>query len=314
MRKILLLVNPVLQQTAARRRDITRVVEVFRGQGATVEVMETGENRAAGPKAKRAIAEGYEAIVVCGGDGTIFDVIQGLGGSAVPLGIIPFGTGNVMAQNLKVPKDPVAAAHWILRSRPRSVGLGKITCCTVGGRESWLFAMAAGMGMHASLMSEARRSGKSRVGRAAYFAAGGRLLLNHPVRPFEIEITTTSGSVLQGQVCEAVAVRVSELNRWRPGGGLRFPFLRLATVAGDSRSRLALASFEALFRAGGARDREPVADAAALYRDVLRVVCKPIPGRIYQPPIAVQADGEVLGATCATIEMSGLNICLCSAD
>jgi diacylglycerol kinase family enzyme len=314
MRKILLFVNPVLQQTAARRRDIARVETVFRGHCATVEVMETGENRAAGPKAKRAVAEGYEAIVVCGGDGTVFDVIQGLAGSAVPLGIIPFGTGNVMAQNLKVPKDPVAAAHWILRSCPRSVGLGRITCCTVGGRESWLFAMAAGMGMHASLMSEARRSGKSRVGRAAYFAAGGRLLLNHPVRPFGVEITTTTGAVIHEQVCEALAVRVAELNRWRPGGGLHFPFLRLATVAGDSRSRLARASFEALFRAGGARDREPAADAAALYRDVLRVVCKPIPGRVYQPPIAVQADGEVLGASCATIEMSGLNVSLCSAD
>jgi diacylglycerol kinase (ATP) len=314
MRKILLFVNPVLHQTAARRRDIARVEAVLRGQGATVDVMETGENRAAGPKAKRAVSQGYEAIIVCGGDGTIFDVIQGLAGSAVPLGIIPFGTGNVMAQNLKVPKDPVAAAHWIFRSRPRSVGLGRITCCTVGGPESWLFAMAAGMGLHASLMSEARRSGKSRVGRAAYFAAGGRLLLNHPVRPFDIQITTTRGSVIDAQVCEALAVRVAELNRWRPGGGLHFPFLRLATVAGASRSRLALASFEALFRAGGARDREPAADAAAIYRDVVRVVCRPLSDRIYQPAIAVQADGEVLGASCATIEMAGLNVCLCSAD
>jgi diacylglycerol kinase family enzyme len=314
MRKILLFVNPVLHQTAARRRDITRVEAAFRGQGATVEVMETGENRAAGPKAKRAAAEGYDAIVVCGGDGTIFDVIQGLAGSAVPLGIIPFGTGNVMAQNLKVPKDPVAAAHWIFRSRPRSVGLGRITCCTAGRRESWLFAMAAGMGMHASLMSEARRSGKSRVGRAAYFAAGGRLLWNHPVCPFAVHITTTSGIVIEEQVCEALAVRVAELNRWRPGGGLDFPFLRLATVGGDSRSRLALASFEALFCAAGARDREPASSASAIYRDVERVICKPIPDRAYQPPISVQADGEVLGASCATIEMAGLDISLCSAE
>ena len=287
---------------------------VFREQGSTVKVMVTGENRAAGPKAKRAVADGYDTIVVCGGDGTIFDVIQGLAGSDVPLGIIPFGTGNVMAQNLEVPKDPAAAARWILRSRPRSVALGRISCCTAGGRESWLFAMAAGMGMHASLMSEARRSGKSRVGKAAYFAAGGRLLLNHPVRPFAVHLTTTSGNVIEEKVCEALAVRVAELNRWRPGGGLHFPFLRLATVAGASRSRLALASFEALFRSGGARDREPAADAAAIYRDVERVVCKPIPDLVYQPPIAVQADGEVLGASCATIEMAGLNVYLCAAD
>ena len=90
--------------------------------------------------------------------------------------------------------------------------------------------------------------------RAAYFAAGARLLLNNPVRPFDIQITTTNGSVTDDQVCEALAVRVAELNRWRPGGGLHFPFLRVATVAGASRSRLVLASFEALFRAGGARD------------------------------------------------------------
>ncbi len=314
MRKILLFVNPVLHQTAARRRDIRRVEAVLRGQGATVEVMETGENRAAGPKAKRAVADGYDTIVVCGGDGTIFDVIQGLAGSAVPLGIIPFGTGNVMAQNLKVPKDPAAAAQWILRSRPRFVGLGRITVCTAGVHKSWLFAMAAGMGMHASLMSEARRSGKSRVGRAAYFAAGGRLLWSHPVRPFALQITTTSGTVIEEQVCEALAVRVAELNRWRPGGGLQLPFLRLATVAGASRSRLALASFDALFRAAGARDREPGPNASAIYRDVKRVVCKPIPDRIYQPRIAVQADGEVLGESCATIEMAGLDISLCSAD
>jgi diacylglycerol kinase (ATP) len=314
MRKILLFVNPVLQQTRARRRDIARVHSTLCEAGAAVDILETGENRAAGGKAKRAVAEGYDGIVVCGGDGTIFDVIQGIAGSSVPLGIIPFGTGNVLAQNLKVPKDPVAAAHWILRSRPSPVPLGKITCCTPEGRQSWLFAMAAGMGMHAALMSEARRSGKSRVGRAAYFAAGGRLLLNHPVEPFDIAITTTTGSVVHQQVCEAVALRVAELNRWRPGGGLAFPFLRLATVPGCSRGRLARASYEALFRSGGARDRAQAEDPAAYYQDVVRVICRPTPDRDYKQAIAVEADGEVLGASCAEIEMAGLDVLLLSAD
>ena len=313
MKKILLFVNPVLQQTRQRRRDIARVSSVFREAGAAVDVMETGENRAAGPKAKRAVAEGYDAIVVCGGDGTIFDVIQGMAGSGVALGIIPFGTGNVLAQNLKIPRNPVAAARWILRSRPISVPLGKITCCAPEGRQSWLFAMAAGMGVHAALMSEARRSGKDVTGRAAYFVAGGRLLLNHPVQPFDIAITTTSGAIRHEQVCEAVALRVAELNRWRTGGGLAFPFLRLATVAGDSRLRLARASYEALFRAGGARDRSQE-DGAANYQDVVRVVCRPIPERNYRPAIAVEADGEVLGASCAAIEMAGLDVLLLSAN
>ena len=89
MRKILLFVNPVLQKKRARRNDVARVTQVFRDAGAAVDILETGENRAAGPKARKAVAQGYDAIVVCGGDGTIFDVIQGLAGSAVPLGIVP---------------------------------------------------------------------------------------------------------------------------------------------------------------------------------------------------------------------------------
>lgn len=313
MRKILLFVNPVLQRARARRRDIARIDRAFREAGIAVDAMETGENRAAGPKAKRAIAQGYDAIVVCGGDGTIFDVIQGMAGSSVGLGIIPFGTGNVIAQNLKVPRDPVAAAHWILRSRPFSVPLGRITCCPPEGQQSWLFAMSAGMGVHAALMSEARRSGKDVTGRAAYFVAGGKLLLSHPLQTFDVAITTTSGDVLHHQACEALAVRVAELNLWRTGGGLSFPFLRLATVAGNSRIRLARASLQALFASGGDRAREQQ-NGAATYRDVVRVVCSPIPNRTYRPAIAVQADGEVLGASCATIEMAGLNICLLSAN
>jgi diacylglycerol kinase (ATP) len=312
MRKILLFVNPVLQQTRTRRREMDRVISALRGAGSAIDILETGENRASGATAKRAIAEGYDAIIVCGGDGTIFDVIQGIAGSAVPLGIIPFGTGNVMAQNLKVPKDRVAAAHWLLRSRPFPVPLGKITCCAPEGRQGWLFAMAAGMGMHAALMQEARRSGKNVTGRAAYFAAGGRLLFNYPVQLFDIAITTTDGAVLQQQVCEAIALRVAELNRWRPGGGLAFPFLRLATVAGHSRSRLALAAYDALFRSGGTRDRKQAQDTPAAYRDVVRVVCSPIPNRSYEPPMAIQADGEVLGTSCAEIEMAGVDVLLLS--
>ncbi|MGC2398211.1 MAG: diacylglycerol kinase family protein [Acidobacteriaceae bacterium] len=314
MKSILLLVNPILLRARAKRRAIARVTHVFRKSGAVLDILETGENRAAGAKAKHAVTQGYDAVVVCGGDGTIFDVIQGLAGSPLPLGIIPFGTGNVMAQNLGIPRDAEQAAHCILNGHACRVPLGKITCCVPGGRQSWFFAMAAGMGMHAALMSEARRSGKDVTGKAAYFVAGAKLLLRYPVQSFDVAITTTSGAVIQERVCEALAVRVAGLNRWRPGGDLSFPFLRLATVQGTSRGRLALASWDGLFRGGGARDREQAPDAPAMYRDVTCVVCSPIPERAYDPVLAVQADGEVLGASCAKIEMAGLDIHLLAAE
>ena len=83
-----------------------RILRVFREAGVDVEVLETGANRAAGAKAKRAVEQGVDAIIVCGGDGTVFDALQGVAGSEVPLGIIPFGTGNILAQNLNTPKKP----------------------------------------------------------------------------------------------------------------------------------------------------------------------------------------------------------------
>lgn len=315
MRKILLLVNPLFEKH--KGRDLPLILRTFEGAGARLIVMETGENRAAGDKARRAVAEGFDSIVVCGGDGTVFDVLQGLAGSDVPLGIVPFGTGNVLAQNLKIPKDPVAAARWILAAKPRSVPLGKITHCGPEGKQSWFFAMAAGMGLHAALMSAARRSGKNIVGRSAYFAAGIRLLFEHPLEPlerFDVEITTTGGTVLQRRVSEAIAVRVSELNLWRPGGGFDFPFLRLATAEDGSRWRLGLGAFEALFLSAGARDREQRKGSPARYEDVLRVECRPVAGFKYKAPLAVQADGEVLNASCAVIEMAGVDVKFLSAE
>jgi diacylglycerol kinase (ATP) len=306
MRKILLFINPVLQRTRARRRDLASVAGTFREAGVAVDSIETGPDRAAGQQAKQALTEDHDAVVVCGGDGTIFDVIQGMAGSRIPLGVIPFGTGNVLAQNLKIPTDPVAAAHALLTSRAMSVGLGQIT----SGGQTWLFSMSAGMGMHAALMYEARRSGKDVTGKAAYFAAGGRMLLHYPLQSFEIEVETIAGSVIQEEVCEALALRVAELNLWRTGSGLTLPYLRLASVTGASRSRLARAAYEALFRS----DRAQKPGAAATYRDVRKVLCRPIPNRTYKSSIAVQADGEVLGASGAEIQMSNQTLLLLAND
>lgn len=311
MHRVLVLANPVFQSRVAR--GLPRIVHVFEQAGVNVEVLESGPDRAAGAKARRAVEQGLDAVIVCGGDGTVFDALQGLAGSEVPLGICSFGTGNVLAQNLKIPADPAAAAGWLLAAKPRSVPLGRITCCIPGdGRQSWFFAVAAGMGPHAAMMEAARTLQKGKAGRTTYFAAGFRTLFSHPIQPFELKITTLDGTVLHRHASEAIAVRVAELNRWHPGGGLDLPFLRLATVEGSSRVRLAQASLQALLLGAGRRDRHTSNSAAARYEDVLRVECRPIPGIEYPTPIAVEADGEILGASCATIEMADVNLRLLS--
>ena len=311
MRRVLLLANSLFESRG--KRDLPRIQRVFEEAGIDVDLQESGIDRAAGAKARRAIDRGVDAIIVCGGDGTVFDVLQGLAGSDIPLGILPFGTGNILAQNLKIPNKAIEAARWLLAARPRAVPLGKITCCVPGGRQTWFFAMAAGLGNHAAMIQASEKYQKDKAGRAAYFAAGLNVLFSYPLQSFDLEITMVDGRVIQRRASEMIAVRVSELNLWRPGGDLDFPFLRLASVEGESRWRLAQAAFQGLLLGAGQRDRRVREDAAARYEDVLRVDCKPIPGVKYKVPIAVEADGEVLGASCATIEMAGMDVRLLSA-
>jgi diacylglycerol kinase family enzyme len=312
VRRILLLVNPIFEQH--RRRYLSGMIQVLEKAGVEFEFLEATPDRSAKDAIRNALQHPVDAVIACGGDGTAFDALQGLAGSEVPLGICPFGTGNILAQNLQIPRDPVEAMRWLLMAKPRRVPLGKITCSHGAEAQSWFFAMAAGMGGHAAMMAAAERYGKRSAGKIAYFGAGFEMLATYPFQPFEIEITTVAGEVLQRRVCEMIAVRVAELNLWRPGGGLEFPFLRLASVEGTSRLRLARASLGALVLGEGRRDRPGKADAAARYEDVKHVRCYPIAELEYKRPITVEADGEILGESSATIEMADVSVKLLASS
>lgn len=301
-----MLVNPVFERH--RRRYLPGIREVLETAGVEVEFLEATPDRSAREGIRNALRSPADAVIACGGDGTVFDALQGLAGSEVPLGICPFGTGNILAQNLRIPHNPVEAMRWLLAAKPQEVPLGKITCANGVEQHPWFFAMAAGMGGHAAMMAAAERYGKRKAGKIAYFAAGFETLLTYPLQPFEIEITAQTGEVLERQVSEMIAVHVAELNLWRPGGGLDLPFLRLASVERASRMSLAQASVGALVFGEGQRNRTAKANAAARYEDVTRVVCRPISGLEYKQPIAVQADGEILGYSSATIEMAGVSV------
>src|SRR5580698_2053578 len=220
MRRVLLFLNPLLMERRNRRATVDRVAAFLQREGCAVELQDTLSAHSAGEQAQEAVAGGFDTIFVCGGDGTIFQVIQGVAGSPTKLGVIPFGTGNVLAQNLRLPRDPMAAMRAQMNARAVSIPLGKITCKTAGHTKdrNWYFTIAAGMGVHAALMNLAATGGGKRVGgRAAYYAGGIRLLLQHPVEPFEVEMTLADGAVRKLRASEVIAVRVGEINRWRPG-------------------------------------------------------------------------------------------------
>jgi diacylglycerol kinase (ATP) len=307
MRRVMMFLNPLLIHSKKRRAQVEQIAELLSGYGSDVHLQETLSAHSAGQQASEAVAAGFDTFLVCGGDGTVFQVMQGVAGSEATLGVLPFGTGNVIAQNLKMPRNPLAAAKLLLDAHPREVSLGQITLNPLGHKrmQSWYFFIAAGMGVHAALMNLAPTGqGKRRGGRLAYFIGGFRLLVEHPVQPFQIELTHPDGSTTTEIACEAIATHVAEINRWRPGGDPQAEYLRVAWVPPTGRLGLGHASFHALATGKsngyGGWGRLPFAQ----YGTVSRMICRPLNGNAYRVPLLVEADGEVLGASYTVIGVS----------
>ena len=127
---------------------------------------------------RQAVAEQVDLVIGAGGDGTIRYVADGLAHSGIPLGLVPAGTGNLLARNLNLPLEEVEAVEVAL-SGDRQVDLVKIT---VDDRPPEHFAVMAGIGIDAMIMDETDEDLKDKVGSAAYFVALPQGLGRLPVR------------------------------------------------------------------------------------------------------------------------------------
>lgn len=302
MRRIFVFYNPILVAGRGRRAMFERIEEMLRNgheaEGREVQVAPTFSATSAGAQASEAVEAGYDTVLVCGGDGTVFQVLQGIAGKGVSLGVIPLGTGNVIAQNLGLPRNPVRAAQMMVHGQAREARLGQLKVAPVGHRQmkSWYFLISAGMGLHAALMNLSQMGNGKRIGgRAAYFAAGARLLLKEPIEEFLLEMTLASGGTVTVEASEAIAVRLPAINVWRPGGDWFGDSLRLAWIPRCGRMDFFRSVLAALTNRVPVPGEGEPGQMRPYYDDIVRMVCKPIPNSKKRPRLLVEADGEVLG-------------------
>jgi diacylglycerol kinase family enzyme len=304
MRRVIFFLNPLLVTRRGRRGVVERCAALLRDDGCLIEVQDTVSDNFAGEQARAAIASGFDTVFVCGGDGTLFHILQGMAGSDAALGVIPMGTGNVLAQNLRLPRDPMAAFELQRRGEAVSIPLGEVTCAdrAQSTERSWNFVLAAGVGMHAAVMDLAPNgSGKRVWGRGAYYAGGLRLLLRHPIQPLDIEMTDAEGRVERFRACELLAVRVPRIGVWRSGGNLHSPHLRMAAIPLAGRGGLTHACFHALATRLSNRESRL---CYPRYDDAMAIACSPAEGSSHDAPVLVEADGEVIGAGRAVFRMA----------
>jgi diacylglycerol kinase (ATP) len=146
---------------------------------------------------KTAVAEQVGLVIAAGGDGTIRLVADGLAGTGIPMGLIPAGTGNLLARNLGVPLDEVAALEVAVAGRRRRIDLVELT--VDGGRPEH-FAVMAGIGVDAMIMDETDPRLKDAIGWGAYFFAAGKALRRAPV-PLTFQIDGRRPAKRRAMVC-----------------------------------------------------------------------------------------------------------------
>ena len=150
------------------RPDLRHLVSWVRDKGHLVEVLPTFEAGDAAVLAASAAHRGVDVVAAAGGDGTINEVVNGLDGYDVPLGIIPVGTANDFARQVGIPADADHAMDVILQRTPK-----RLDTASLNGRR-FLNVSTGGVGAEAT--AETPSEVKESLGAIAYAISGMRKL------------------------------------------------------------------------------------------------------------------------------------------
>lgn len=199
--KILLIVNPCSGR-AKMRTELLKVVEILSADNNLVTVYPTKARGDATEFIKNSTDLSYDLIVVCGGDGTLNEVITGLMQSGIhrTLGYIPSGTLNEWSSGLHISRSIKQAANDILTGNKIQLDIGRF-----GDK---YFSYTASFGAFTDASYSAPQDVKNVLGQAAYFFEGIKSLGN--IKPVHLKFTAdgkeTEGDFLFGAVSNSMSV------------------------------------------------------------------------------------------------------------
>jgi len=271
-RHILIIVNPAAGRARSSERRLGRFVAALERQGCTVVLRRAGPSPGQVERLAGQAEPGFDAIVAAGGDGTISAVVNGLGGRAVPFGVLPLGSANVLAREIRLPRAPEALASLVVTGPASPIWPGR-----VGNRA---FVMMASAGFDSEIVAALSPELKRRVGRLA-FAWGFLVRLWHcpacelTVRADGVEYRAAAVVAAKGRHYAGPFVVA-------PGADLAEPVLELVLL--DRRGRWAMLRYATALFLG----RVPrLGDIA-----IVRARQASVAGNRALP---VQADGEIVG-------------------
>jgi diacylglycerol kinase (ATP) len=150
-------------------------LERVRGVCAGAEIRVTSQAGDARRLAAEAVAEGFETVVAAGGDGTINEVVNGVAGTGVRMGILPLGTVNVLAKEIGIPQGNLEAAWEVVLG-------GRVLELDLPMANGQYFIQLAGVGLDAEVVRRTTSDLKKTLGPLSYILTLAQLAASKPPR------------------------------------------------------------------------------------------------------------------------------------
>ncbi len=165
-------------------------------------------------QARRAAEDGADVVLVCGGDGTVRAAVEGLAGTGAALGVLPGGTGNLLAGNLGIPTDVDEALDVVVQGDRCRIDVGSVRTGDGAdddaddGAEGTAFVVMAGIGLDAAIMDDAPTRLKNAAGPVAYVVSAIKHLFDDELR---VEVVVDDGEPLRRNARTVVVGNVGRL-------------------------------------------------------------------------------------------------------
>lgn len=198
--RVFVLLNPRAAGGADGAGLRRRVAGAFAERDVSFDIFEPEDAPAARRAARRAARAGYRAVAAVGGDGTVAQALRGTAGTDVPVAILPFGTGNQLANNFGVPDSLEGSVRTAVEGRVEEIDLGRV--------DGEHFALIAGAGMDAEMMADATDEMKQRLGFIAYLYSGLKHVMTPKLAEFRVE---ADGRELRVQATMVLLANVGHL-------------------------------------------------------------------------------------------------------